>query len=328
LETLFWLAEGFLPDLQRNEMIYSLEDPILDPYLDESTDNQPCLDGTINSQKHRLVIRLTPSRDRPRSLRLAMEAFRLQRTRVSHWLEGPTNTQERLFATDCLGLPEAFMIRDELETMVYAFLDLIWTPSSFLIWKKNTKLWTTLLLRTAPLIHLLLSTVWTSEDLEPGLSDPRELDDYRRWKDMTRFNQRKSRDLHLLDELLFKASRQTVQLNDIIATLIITNTAFQDRVRQLADNFDKDAEPITVYVSIECVKDVGSNMACVSWNGEESFMTSCPTGFQFDLVEVSQADLLLAALRAATRCAMWTTALDSKPLLDFVGSLKNIAYIA
>jgi hypothetical protein len=41
LETLFWLAEGFLPSLQGNEMVYSLEDSTLYPhqlhYLEKST---------------------------------------------------------------------------------------------------------------------------------------------------------------------------------------------------------------------------------------------------------------------------------------------------
>jgi hypothetical protein len=119
-----------------------------------------------------------------------------------------------------------------------------------------------------------------------------------------------------------------VQLNDIIATLTITNTPFQDRVRQLADNFHNNAEPITVYISIKSAKCLANTMACVSWNGEESFWTTFPGDFQLESVELSQADLLLAILRAATRCAMWTTALDSGPLLDFVGSLKSIAYIA
>jgi hypothetical protein len=145
---------------------------------------------------------------------------------------------------------------------------------------------------------------------------------------MTRFNQRKSRDLHLLDDLLSKASRQTVQLNDIIAALIITNMAFQDRVRKLVDDFDKDAVPVTIYFTVEPLKDYGSAMASISWNSEEEFATTCLADYQFESLEVSQADLLLAALRAANRCAMWTTALDSKPLLDFVGSLKNIAYVA
>jgi hypothetical protein len=328
LETLFWLAEGFLPDLQRNQMVYSLEDPILDPHSEGSTDDSPCIDTDLNRRKHPLVIRLTPSRDRPRSLRLALEAFQLQRTKITHWFGGTASPQERLFATDWLGLPGAFMIRDELETIVYAFLDLRWTPSSFVIWRKSTTLWTMLLLRAASLIHPLLPIVWIHEGLRLGLGDPRELEDYRRWKDMARFNQRKSRDLHLLDELLSKASRQSVQFNDIIATLIITNTAFQDRARKLAVEFDKDAEPAAIHISIKSLNDYGNTMCCVSWNGKEDFVTTTPAGAQFEPVELSQADLLLAALRAAARCALWTTALDSKPLLDFVGSLKNIAYVA
>jgi len=329
LETLFWLAEGFLPDLVRNQTVYSFEDPSLNLYPEGPPDDQPYIETDINRRKRTLVIRLTPSKDRPRSLRLAMEAFRLQRTRISHWC-GDTiiHSQERLFSTDDLGISGAFMIRDEIEAMVYAFLDLRWTSSSFVIWKTNTTLWSNLLLKTASLINRLLPIVWGSEDLRSDGSALRELEDYRRWKDMTRFNQRKSRDLHLLDDLLSKASRQTLQLNDIIATLIITNMAFQDRVRKLVDDFDKDAAPVTIYFTVEPLKDYGSVMASISWNSEEGFTTTTLADYQFESLEMSQADLLLAALRAANRCAMWTTALDSKPLLDFVGSLKHIAYVA
>jgi hypothetical protein len=328
LETLFWLAEGFLPSLQGHEMVYSLEDPTLSLHFERSPDNQPCLNVDTNESKHPHVIRLSLSKDRPRSLRLAMEAFRLQRTRISHWTGGAVaSSQERLFPTDGLGLTGSFMIRDELEGMVYAFLALSWTPSNFVIWKKNTALWTNLLVGIASFIPMLLPIVWVSEDLKPDCDDPRELEDYRRWKDMTRFNQRKSRDLYLLDELLSKVSRQPVAVNDLIATLLITNTAFQGRIRRLVENYDKDAEPITIYISIESSKGYGNTMATSSWNSEEEFTTSSLPEIQFDNQDISQADLLLAVLRASTRCAMWTTALDSKPLLDFVGSLKNIAYV-
>jgi hypothetical protein len=305
-----------------------LEDPTLSLHFERSPDTQPYLNVDTNESKHPHVIRLSLSKDRPRSLRLAMEAFRLQRTRISHWSGGAAaNSQDRLFPTDGLGLTGSFMIKDELETMVYAFLALNWIPSNFVIWKKNTTLWTNLLVGTASFIQMLLPIVWVSEDLKPACHDPRELEDYRRWKDMTRFNQRKSRDLYLLDELLSKASRQLVAVNDLIATLLITNTAFQGRVRQLVENYNKDAEPVTIYISIELSKDYGNAMATISWNSEEEFTTYALPDLQFDNLDISQADLLLAVLRASTKCALWTTALDSKPLLDFVGGLKNIAYV-
>lgn len=332
LETLFWLAQGFLPCLEGNEMVYSLENPTLypdQPHSEDSTANESYID-VANRSKYPHVIRLSLSKDRPHSLRLAMEAFQLQRARISHWSRGNVaNSQERLFPVDCRGFAGTFMIRDELESMVYAFLALKWTPSSFVIWKKNTTLWTTLLVTTASLIHTLLPIIWTAEGLKPAESDSRDLEDYRRWKEMTRFNQRKSRDLCLLDELLFKASRQSAALNDLLATLIITNTAFQERVRRLAENYDKNNAPITIYISMESMKDSdrASTMATISWNSDEDFTTTCPANFHFDDLEITQPDLLLAALQAATRCAMWTTALDSTPLLDFVGSLKNIAYV-
>lgn len=328
LESLFWFAQGFLPSLQGHEMVYSLEDPNVLIQPGKPTDDQTCLDIDLDNTKYPHVIRLSLSKDRPRSLRLAMEAFRLQRTRISHWADGRTaNSQERLFPTDCLGLAKAFLIRDELEAMVYAFLAISWTPSGFVIWKPNTTLWTTLLVKTKCFLQTLLPLVWNAEDLKPAGVEPRELEDYRRWKDMTKFNQRKSRDFYLLDELLSKASRQSVASNDIIGTLMITNIAFQDRLRQLVDNYDMNAELITLYISIESLKDHGNPMATISWNNEEEFTTTCAADVHFDTLEISQADLLLAALRAATRCAMWTIALDSKPLLDFVGNLKNIAYI-
>jgi hypothetical protein len=330
LETLFWLAQGFLPCAEKG-VVYSLENPTMYPdqlHSEESTANQSHLDLDTIHSNYPHVIRLSLSKDRPRSLRLATEAFRLQRARIKHWSRSEVaNSQERLFPTDCLGLNGAFMIRDELETMIYAFLSLSWAPSNFIIWKKHTTMWTALLVKTASFIHTLLPIVWKSENLKPVGNDPRELDDYRRWKDMKRFNQRKSRDLYLLDELLSKASRQSVIVNDTIATLLITNTAFQDRIRHLVEMPDMGGAPITIYINTETSKDYSITTATISWNSEEDFTTTCQDGFPSESIEISQADLLLAVLRAAARCALWTTSLDSKPLLDFVGSLKNIAYV-
>jgi len=330
LETMFWLAQGFLPCSEEG-IVYSLENPTMYPdqlHPEELPSNQSHLDLETPRGTNRHVIRLSLSKDRPRSLRLAMEAFRLQRARIKHWSRTEmANSRERLFPTDSLGLTGAFMIRAELENMVYAFLALSWTPSSFVIWKKNTTMWTKLLVSTASFIHTLLPIVWKSEHLKPVADDPRELDDYHRWKDMTRFNQRKSRDLYLLDGLLSKASHQSINVNDTIATALVTNTAFQDRVRHLVENYEENAAPTTLRISTETSKDYSVTLATLSWNDEEEFTTTCQANLQSDILEISQADLLLAALRAATRCALWTTSLDSKPLLDFVGSLKNIAYV-
>jgi hypothetical protein len=88
-----------------------------------------------------------------------------------------------------------------------------------------------------------------------------------------------------------------------------------------------DAEPITIYVSMESSKDCSRTMANISWNIEEEFTTSYLSNFQLDNLGIHRADLLPAALRAATRCALRTTLLDSEPLLDLLGSLKNIAYV-
>jgi hypothetical protein len=150
------------------------------------------------------------------------------------------------------------------------------------------------------IFHLWADTYrFVSESFNPAGNDPRELEDYRRWKGMTRFNQRTSRDQYLFDQLLSKTSRQSVAH---IATILLTNTSFQDRVRQLVEDYDSDAEPITIYVSIDSSKACSGTMANISWNIEEEFTTSCLSNIQLDNLEIHRADLLPAALRAATRC--------------------------
>jgi hypothetical protein len=152
------------------------------------------------------------------------------------------------------------------------------------------------------MFHLWVDTYrLVSESFNLAGNDPREPEDYRRWKGMTRFNQRTSQDQYLFDELLSKISRQSVALNDLIATILLTNTSFQDRVWQLVEDYDSGAEPITIYVSIESSKDCSRTMANSSWNIEEEFTMSCLPNFQLDNLEIHRADLLPAALRAATR---------------------------
>jgi hypothetical protein len=57
------------------------------------------------------------------------------------------------------------------------------------------------------MFHLWVNTYrLVSESFNPAGNDPREPEDYRRWKGMTRFNQRTSQDQYLFDELLPKIS--------------------------------------------------------------------------------------------------------------------------
>ena len=162
-----------------------------------------------------------------------------------------------------------------LLAMVYTFLAQKLDSFKLHYLKESIARWTTLLVRPTSFISALLPIVWVSRSFKPVGDDPRELKDYRTWEAKTRSNQRKSRDLYLLDELLSKTSRQSVALNGFIATLTIINkTSFQDRVRQVAEDFDNDTERITIHVSIISSKEYCSTMATISWNNEEEFTTS------------------------------------------------------
>lgn len=66
---------------------------------------------------------------------------------------------------------------------------------------------------------------------------------------MPTFCEREFRDIDLLDNRLSSLSRHSGALNDLIATLLMTNTAFQNRARQRVENYDKDVEPINIFMS-------------------------------------------------------------------------------
>jgi hypothetical protein len=104
--------------------------------------------------------------------------------------------------------------------------------------------------------------------------------------------------------------------------LLIINKPFQDRLRALIENFDKDAEGVTLPLNANGGKD-----CTASW-GDEIFGFGNSPFTTVGTVEVSQSDLLVIALQTSLKCALWTTALDSKPLMDFVGSLKSVVHIA
>ncbi len=71
----------------------------------------------------------------------------------------------------------------------------------------------------------------------------------------------------------------------------------------------------------------GTDMCLVSWNGEEEFECENWSSTDHGTFQVKQTDVLVVPLLAATKCALWTTSLDSKPLMDFVGSLKNTVHM-
>lgn len=60
------------------------------------------------------------------------------------------------------------------------------------------------------------------------------------------------RDIYLLDRLSSSLSRHSVVLSDLLATILITNSAFQDRARQRVEHYGRTTNHI--YVSMESTK--------------------------------------------------------------------------
>lgn len=80
----------------------------------------------------------------------------------------------------------------------------------------------------------------------------RDRDCYSIWKYMPTLCERKSRDIQLLDKRLSSLSRHPGALNDLLATLLMKNTAFKNRAWKRVENYEEDNRTKHhVYVSME-----------------------------------------------------------------------------
>ena len=80
----------------------------------------------------------------------------------------------------------------------------------------------------------------------------RDRDCYSIWKYMSTLCERKSRDIQLLDKRLSSLSRHPGALNDLLATLLMKNTAFKNRAWKRVENYEEDNQTKHhVYVSME-----------------------------------------------------------------------------
>ncbi len=188
LFSIFWMALGFMPTWSNDSghHVWSIEDPVRDVSLGGITAKPVDSHTPEDEAESTHVYGLEYAQDRPRSIRLAAEAFGVAKTSIDYWAD-ITDTissiysrnlsnhyvevcrngrispsMSRLISTEGVGGASDFVVRADLEALIRDFLALEWSPLGFLVWKLNTRLLTTLLSRTAQLYQPLLSVIWQS----------------------------------------------------------------------------------------------------------------------------------------------------------------------
>jgi len=346
LSDLFWLATGFLPlgkDSNEQEIVACLEDPACGAFLAIGGSDKPM--GRF--------FRLQEVQDRPRSLYMAIEALQVSNTKILSFKEDQTLQPDELsiftkqkgsltpqdlkasakWTSVTYGQHKraGFIFSPDVEKLVFAMLSLKWDPWSYLLWKLNNDIWSAILLGTSRLLRTFLIATRNPEAQHAKLvhiASHRAL----RWKDHRTFRREKTEDLVSFCTILSSTITQPEVLRIAIAMLVITNNGFREKVQRLIIDTNTNAAETFIRANLVEGTVTWRNPTLDSLEPLATFefgaqVLNMQKGGNVQTFDVMHADLIMISLWAAAKCALWTSALDSKPLLDFVNKLKRVAHI-
>ncbi|KAE9369839.1 hypothetical protein N431DRAFT_485654 [Stipitochalara longipes BDJ] len=367
LRTLFWLANGFLPvgyeydGYELKERVVCLEEPVSSDHIDSALlKRQPVTDRYFALEDAKDIPHsLRLSLDALDIQKYGIQYFHdISQTASLNNIEKKETEKKDGIVLGQKGGPRIHYRRKDVEENVAALLKLEWDPWGYLVWKRNTSGWTDMLSRAASLLSRRGTSTFIGE-LGHGLG-LRVFE----WKNWTDFNSKKTEDLIDLSERVCSWIKDpdVLSVKVEIATLFIVDDQFKSAVRRLfrdgdipwgkgkqeASSAGVDAGQGTaltegVVLNHASSRDIQkidsydiqfiSSARTIRWKKLEKTIEyslsqsgSSTKGSQKG-IKLELADLQLISIWAACRAALWTSSLDSYPLLEFVKDLDEFVFV-